>query len=225
MKFLDLFCGGGGMSYGAYLAISHLKGWNITGVDWKPQKRYPFKFIQGDALDYLAKHGHEYDLIHASPPCQFGSNAMNIRVDTEARRAGHVNLIPQTRELLESIGKPYSIENVVGAREHLRSPLMLCGTMFELKVLRHRLFECNPPIFFAPAMCNHWGTVQDGDFCSVAGMGGAMKKANGERRKEPRTMAAWSAAMGIYWMDRYGLTQSVPPAYGEYVVKELMKAL
>jgi DNA (cytosine-5)-methyltransferase 1 len=41
----------------------------IVGVDIAHQKRYPFEFALGDALEYVAQHGHKFDLIHASPPC------------------------------------------------------------------------------------------------------------------------------------------------------------
>lgn len=215
---LDGCCSAGGAGRGYVNA-----GFRVRGVDIKPQKHYPYDFVQQDILEHLEQHGREYDLIHVSPPCQFGSGALNIRVDTEARRANHVNLIPQVRELLEAIGKPYIIENVVGSREHLIDPLLLCGTMFGLKTFRHRLFETNPRIYFAPAPCMHNGKVQDGDFCNVAGTGGAMKKANGERRKEKRTLVAWSEAMGIDWMTRYELTQAIPPAYTEYIGRILMR--
>ena len=62
---LDLFAGGGGAAMGYYLA-----GFQIVGIDNRPQPRYPFTFVEADALEYVAEHGHEFDAIHASPPCQ-----------------------------------------------------------------------------------------------------------------------------------------------------------
>ncbi len=211
MKVLDLFCGGGGASYGYYLAIAHLKGWSITGVDIKPQKRYPFKFVLGDALDYLAKHGHEYDFIHASPPCQKWSDTQSIRGNH------HPDLLTPTREILQSLGKPYVIENVEGAP--LIDPLMLCGTMFGLRTIRHRLFECNPPVYFAPASCCHnrktapMGRKPDRatEFISVVGNFSDVEYGR--------------VAMGIAWMTGKELSQSFPPVYTEYIGSQLLKAV
>ena len=64
-KLLDLFCGAGGCSVGY-----HRAGFDVTGVDIKPQPRYPFEFVRANALEYLAEHGCQFDAIHASPPCQ-----------------------------------------------------------------------------------------------------------------------------------------------------------
>ena len=71
-RLLDLFCGAGGAGMGY-----HRAGFDVTGVDIKPQKNYPFAFVQGDALAYVREHGHEYDAIHASPPCQAYTRAQN----------------------------------------------------------------------------------------------------------------------------------------------------
>ena len=48
----------------------HRAGFDVVGVDIESQKNYPFEFVQGDAIEYLLKHGGKYDAIHASPPCQ-----------------------------------------------------------------------------------------------------------------------------------------------------------
>ena len=96
-------------------------------------------------LEYLEAHGHEYDLIHASPPCQGYSHL------TPAKNKGdHEKLIPAVRALMQNLGKPYVIENVAGARHELENPVMLCGSMFWLRTQRHRYFETNiPGIFIA----------------------------------------------------------------------------
>ena len=106
MRCLDLFCCGGGAGMGY-----HLAGMEVVGVDIEPQPKYPFAFVQEDALEYLAAHGHEFDFIHASPPCQGYSHL------TPAKNKGdHERMIPAVRELMIKTGKPYVIENVAGAR-------------------------------------------------------------------------------------------------------------
>lgn len=213
MKLLDLFCGAGGCSVGYSLA-----GFTeIVGVDNRPQPRYPFAFIQADALEYLARlietgEVEEYQLIHASPPCQVYSASAPLS------NGNHPDLVPETQRLLKLSGRPYVIENVPGAP--LDNPLVLCGTMFGLGVLRHRLFECNPPIWFPPAACNHWGkvapvfrstsdSVAQYDFMVVAGNFPNVAKA----RK----------AMGINWMVRDELAQAIPPAYTRYIGEQMAR--
>lgn len=148
MRLLDLYCGGGGAAMG----YSHAGFDHIVGVDIAPQKHYPFAFVQADALEYLAKHGQEYDVVHCSPPCQAYSALKHFA------RPGHPELIDATREALQRLGKPYVIENVVGAP--LRWPLMLCGSMFDLttpcgaQLRRHRLFESDL-LLMSPGHCRH----------------------------------------------------------------------
>lgn len=127
---LDLFCKAGGAGHGYQLA-----GFEVTGVDIVPQPHYQGRFVQADALDYLAQYGWQYDFIHASPPCQSHSNASRL---AGKHRKEYPDLIPHTRYLLQSLGTPYVIENVVGARHALRNPIELCGAAFGLKVYRHR---------------------------------------------------------------------------------------
>jgi DNA (cytosine-5)-methyltransferase 1 len=188
-------------------------GFDVVGVDINPQPRYPFEFVQGDALEYCAAHGTEFDVIHASPPCQ-----AHTRIN-HARKAKTSSLVSLTRDEVVLSGKPYIIENVQGAP--LCDAAMLCGTMFGLNVIRHRLFECNW-LLLAPGLCNHLGTVADGTYAGVHGGG-------------PRTThnipyavqrARWESAMGIDWMrSRYELSQAIPPAYTEYIGRQLMAAL
>ncbi len=215
MKLLDLFCGGGGCSVG----YSRAGFTEIVGIDLVPQPRYPFRFIEGDALEYLAEHGHEFDAVHASPPCKKFNVATNIRRDVSTQRERHLDLLTPTRELLQELCVPYVLENVPGAP--MRDFGTLCGVMFGLKVLRHRQFETSFPVDW-PAHIPHQGTCQAGDYCTVAGMGGAMKDRRGNRRKEVRTVAAWRAAMGISWMSKYELTQAIPPAYCHFIGTRLI---
>lgn len=207
---LDLFCGAGGCSRGYADA-----GFEILGVDHVAQQNYPYEFIKMDALralDWL--NLDKIDAIHASPPCQAHST---LRYRQEDRPVG-IELIRLTREVLKQTGKPWIIENVVGAP--LIRPTMLCGSMFDLAVRRHRLFESNFPISSLP--CHHeletprfknpdkrgpelTGTVNVYGKCTYPG------------EREIREQA-----MGIDWMTNKELTQAVPPAYTRYVGEELL---
>src|SRR5512135_844069 len=94
----------------------------IVGVDIKPQPRYPFTFVQADAMTFPLEG---YDFIWASPPCQ-AHTALRKMWNSKP----HADLIPQTRERLVAAGIPYVIENVPGAP--LSNPIRLCGTAFGL---------------------------------------------------------------------------------------------
>jgi DNA (cytosine-5)-methyltransferase 1 len=215
MKLLDLFCGAGGCAMGYY----RVGFTEIVGIDIEPQKRYPFEFVQGDALEFVAKYGHEFDMIHASPPCQVYS------VTAPLSNAGHPDLVRPTREALQATGKPYIIENVIGAP--LTNAIMLCGTMFQLRVIRHRLFECNPYLWMPPAQCKHTGkignqslvingkrVINSFDHVDILCIAGHNFRASDAR-----------VAMDINWMSRDELSQAIPPAYTEWLGKEILKLI
>jgi len=91
-RLLDLFCGAGGAAMGY-----HRAGFDVVGVDIRPQPNYPFEFVQDDALEVLGEVGcyvSEYAVIHASPPCQ-----RYIRGGLQGD--DHPDLLGQTRDLLE----------------------------------------------------------------------------------------------------------------------------
>jgi DNA (cytosine-5)-methyltransferase 1 len=209
-RLLDLFCGAGGAAMGYRQAGFG----DIVGVDINPQPHYPFEFVQGDALEYVAEHGHEFDAIHASPPCQ----AYVQRNKNLVTR--HPKLIERVRSLLEGI--PSVIENVEGAP--LYSPIKLCGTMFDLPVRRHRLFEFSqsPPLLVPH--CDHRGrTVASGDLAGVYAFGGKGHR-HGRGIRDPKSSPGprWADAMGIDWMTQAELTQAIPPAYTRYIGGELL---
>lgn len=194
----------------------HQAGFDIVGVDIDWQPNFPFTFRQADALTLDMDWIQSFDAIHASPPCQSYSDL--------AKRNGNGHMWPRliepVRELLEESGLPYIIENVEGAP--LIEPVILCGTMFPgLRVIRHRLFESNlileapphgkhPLVFTHDKRKNHYGKLnQDESFVQVTG-GGNCSIANAKD------------AMGIDWMTKNELNESIPPAYTRYLGEQLM---
>lgn len=179
-------------------------GFDVTGIDIKPQKNYPFTFIQADAMTFPLDG---FDAVHASPPCQ-AYTAMKVWSTKE-----HPDLVDAVRERLEASGLPYVIENVPGAP--LNNPIVLCGVMFDLMVYRHRLFETNKPLHPHPHPHPHKARpikagrpVREGEIITVVGNFSDVKYA----RK----------AMGIDWMTRNELSQAIPPAYTEFIGKQLV---
>ncbi len=220
-RLLDLFSGAGGCSMGYSRA-----GFEIVGVDNRPQPRYPFAFVQGDALEYLAEHGQEFDVIHASPPCQQFSQAKRLN-----KNCNHPDLVAETRRALTASGKLWVIENVPGSP--LIDPILICGLALGLNVKRHRLFESNTLLFGTTCPKGHrgnWLTIfgHDGTirqerqrWVTVFG-GGAPKVADRRRRA---SMTQRKEAMGIDWMGRDELSLSIPPAYTEYIGRQLLNTL
>jgi len=221
VKLLDLFCGAGGAGMGYSRA-----GFEVVGVDIKPQPRYPFEFHQADALEYVAEHGHEFDAIHASPPCQGYTRMNQGLLQAQGRSKDHPFLVETTRDAVIKTGLPYVIENVVGAP--LVNPIQLCGSSFGLLVERHRLFESN--VFLMMVTCAHgWQKFDKPPLHSLHGHRKATRSrvygVYGNGRGAGETIAAWSRAMGIDWMNRYELTQAIPPAYTEYIGRQLLNIL
>ena len=135
----------------------------------------------------------------------------------------HASLIAPIRERLQASGLPYIIENVEGARRELIDPVMLCGTMFGLGVddaelRRHRLFEINFDVGLLP-QCNH----SKGRVIGIYGGHGR------DRRRKQNTqdfsVQQRRDAMGIDWCGGQALSNAIPPAYTEYLGKQLMAHL
>ena len=204
-RLLDLFCGAGGAAMGYYRA-----GFDVVGVDIKPQPRYPFEFHQGDALEYCAAHGAEFDVIHASPPCQ-GYSAMRHLPWLKDR--DYPLLIPVTRLALQATGKIWVIENVS------RAPLNgaeLCGAALGLSIVRHRRFESSHLLLFPP--CPGHGTLYPGSRNM-----GKRGMAAGVMGLAPGQDAA--TVLGIDWMQGREMRQAIPPAYTEYIGRQLLTAI
>jgi DNA (cytosine-5)-methyltransferase 1 len=199
-RLLDLFCGAGGAAMGYYRA-----GFEVVGVDIKPQPHYPFEFHQADALNYPLEG---FDAYHASPPCQSYSPCTNLE-----QRVNYPKLIIPMQRLLH--GKLYVIENVKGARKELKSTLWLCGTMFGLPIHRHRYFELSFEQFDLRPPCG-----SESEIYYITGS----KVKNGEYVREPNSQER-KQYLGTPWMTINEMDECIPPAYTEYIGKYLMKEL
>lgn len=204
LKALDLFCGAGGASMG----LNHA-GFEVTGVDISPQPNYPFEFIQADALEISLKG---FDFIWASPPCQAYSplNAYN--------KKEYPDLISHTRRRLIRANIPFVIENVVQAP--LKNPIILCGTMFDLFIYRHRAFENS----FSVTVPKH---LPHKKRCSRNGYTPSKQKPfmtiTGGRHSKEWTKCA-SKYLQVPWMkDIREVCEAIPPAYSEFIGKEWIK--
>lgn len=215
---LDAFCGAGGAGTGY-----HRSGFEVIGVDIKPQPHYPFKFYQADALEFIEEFGYEFDVIHASPPCQRYTGMRNISI---ARFGSclteHPDLIGDTRSALIATGKPYVIENVQNSP--VITSIILCGVSLGLPHLaRHRHFECNV-LLFAPK-CNHRSASYTIGVYGAAPDGRRVSYPQHKLSRVAKGLAEGQEAMGIDWMDWDELRESIPPAYSEYIGLQIIAAL
>jgi DNA (cytosine-5)-methyltransferase 1 len=212
MRLLDLFCaaGGGAMGY-------HLAGFDeIVGVDKDSQEHYPFEFVQSEALSYLAEHAHEFDAVHASPPCQWVSQAVKIK-----NRVNITNQIPATRQALLETGLPYIIENIPRAIDHMISPVSLCGSAFGLPIRRHRLFESN--VWLWGVQCSHKEYPRQ--YPPAWNRTGLLRvlSLSGGFTKGATTLQEHADALGITWeMTMRELSRVIPPAYTEHLGLQLV---
>ncbi|MFD8571408.1 SAM-dependent methyltransferase [Streptomyces sp. NPDC059639] len=200
LRVLDLFCcqGGAGKGYND-------SGANVTGVDSAAQPRYPYRFIQGDAIDFVREHGAEFDFIHASPPCQLDTDCQRLRGND------HPDLIAPARAALEATGRPFVIENVRGALPKLRTPVLLCGAMFGMATYRHRYFETGGGFHLVqPRHPRHTAPqakmgrpIPPGHYGQFIGNFSGVDTAR--------------QVMGVDWMNRDGIRECIPPAYTEHI--------
>ncbi|MET9555118.1 DNA methylase [Streptomyces sp. NPDC006645] len=183
-------------------------GFDVVGIDQDEQPNYPFAFVRGDAIEYIRAHGREFDIIHASWPCQYGA-AITKGTNRHLRKT-YPNLIGPGREAMLAARRPYVIEN-----PDARPDVVLCGTMFGLPILRHRKFEAHGWFPLALPHTPHRGRVRghrhgkhyDGPYVAAYGNGGGKA-----------TVAEMQHAMRITWTDvRHELTEAIPPAYTQFL--------
>jgi|SRR5580765_1688639 len=199
MKVLDLFCCCGGAAAGL-----HRASFDTVGVDITGNHQYPDRFIQEDVFNLPLDFMKEFDLIWASPPCQFYSYGTR----KHGRYKKYPDLVDRTRQLLKKTGRPFIIENVVGAP--LRNDLRLCGEMFGLRIIRHRIFEIEGFTVLQPPHIKHRQPVNGKSYyAQIAGHGGESYSFK---------MEDWKKAIGInHITKKEHLTQAVPPKYSEYI--------
>lgn len=191
----------------------------IVGVDLIPQPRYPFDFVQADALNPGIDLS-TFDAIHASPPCQRYSWLTRIN----GTQDNHPDLIAPTREMLKSSNLPYVIENVPNSP--LYDHFMLCGSMFSaLNVWRHRWFEHSGFMVEVFDRCSHHRVPYPIDVTGTGGPCSVRTTAGGGLHRKPKNMAEANAAMGIDWLVRRELVQSIPPPYTEWIGKQILESL
>jgi len=229
VRLLDAFCGEGGAGQGYADA-----GFEVTGVDNSAArlKRYPFEAIRGDAIAYILEHGHEYDVIHASPPCTGYSRGTAAILDRLER---YDRLIGATREALQMVCAVYVIENVEDARRELIDPLTICWTHLNkpgsvidtdgtpLWMRRHRLFESNV-LLMAAGECQHPADMQ------CAGAYGGARRDKDEARNIRKggyvpSVDVMRGLLGTPWMSEKGCQLSIPPAYSEHIGRQLLDTM
>lgn len=215
-RLLDLYCGGGGAAKGY-----HAAGFDVIGIDNRPQPNYPFEFLQMDAVDALRNEMATpnwwglFDVIHASPPCPRYSS-----ITPAANREDHPDLVGPTRELLKATGLPWVMENVVGAP--MLTGFVLCGSMFGLRVRRHRLFESSH--LFMPPVCDH---ASQGQVLGVYGHGGgtSCKRPDGTNRGWKAKPSEFADLMEMPWATPAEIVQAIPPAYTSWIGAQLIEQL
>jgi DNA (cytosine-5)-methyltransferase 1 len=197
----------------------HRAGFDVVGVDIKPQPHYPFKFIRMDAMKVVPDLVPGVVAVHASPPCQGYSNLR--------RKIEHPRLIAPVRETLLAAGLPFVIENIEDARRELRNPVRMCGSTFDLNVRRHRWFECSFPVMVPP--CQHDGREirayygKKGWLVWTPGATAVQKQGRKPILRGKVEQAAED--MGIDWMTWDELREAIPPAYTQFIGEQLLEHL
>lgn len=205
----------------------HRAGFDVVGVDCEPQPHYPFEFHQRDAMTFPLDG---FDVVHASPPCQGYSRMRHL--PWLAGRS-YPMLIDPIRERLQDAGVIWVIENVEDS-PLTRAPtlfgihgVLLCGSMFDLPIYRHRPFESNA-LLSQPAHPPHRQVIQRGRMLGARATGTrgiCAWQENGGVAGHMGNVDKVRASMGIDWMPGAGLSQAIPPAYTEYIGRQLIAHL
>jgi hypothetical protein len=202
LKVLDLFCCSG---VGAEGYLKHTK--NVLGVDIARPTFYPATFLQADIRELPLTFVQLFDFVHYSPPCQGYSDTKGLSAN---KQNYDLDVIPFCRDLALRSGVPSIIENVDTAP--LSRDFVLCGSMFGLGVIRHRVFECV-----------NWLPFHSGLYCDHKRFKNPIITLAGEFKGSKHAAAV---AMGCYpSRTRWELKQGIPPAYCDYIFKVFMRSL
>jgi DNA (cytosine-5)-methyltransferase 1 len=198
-KILDMFCGIGGSSMGLFQACKDNNiNASIIGVDIFDMPDYQFKFIKDDIFNYIEYTDlNSFNFIWASPPCQRYSVCKNIKDLTM-----YGDFCVDIHNILESSGIPYVIENVPQAP--IRKDLLLCGEMFNMRIIRHRIFELGTFKIEQPIHKKH---KPKGYYTTVAGHMAGIRK--------------YKEVMEIDWSNNWKqLAEAVPPRYARFILNK-----
>jgi hypothetical protein len=215
-RLLDLFCGAGGAGMGY-----HRAGFEVVGVDinWQPDYAGD-EFHRGDAMTFPLDG---FDVIHASPPCKRRTPLRHVaRSRFPSLFDPHPDLVTPTFVRLRGQSTPWVVENVPGP--DFPSAITLCGSMFGLRVRRHRVFASSV-VLPRPPECRH---AEQGNVVGVYGNGGGdsgrARRGGGGGVKVAGADAA--AALGIDWTTHQpSLAQAIPPAYTEWIGAHLLRVV
>ena len=212
-RLLDLFCGAGGAAVGYARA-----GFEVIGVDIVLQPHYPFEFHQADALTFPLDG---FDAIHASPPCQRYSEGGRRFLKVQE---SHPDLIRPIRDRLVASDTPWVLENVRGARKQLPNAATICARSMGLpRMARHRLFETPWLLFVPPCACPQATETTIGVYGERPD--GRILNSRYPKARAPKGLAEAQEVMGMDWADWYGTKEAIPPAYTEWIGRQLLAAI
>lgn len=240
----DLFCGAGGAGMGLYQAGFEVEGWDIN-----PQKHYPFKFHLGNALDADLSG---FDFVWASPPCQAHSALKTMpnakkHLDLIPETRSKLEAWGGPWIIENVMGAP--LRNPV----MLCGTMFGLGTADgRAELRRHRIFES--PITLMTMDCRHNAPMVCGvygghgrDRRRTIGVYGDSAGISDDRKEKMRrrTIAVYGhaggssvrdetqqftteqrrEAMGIDWMSGNELSQAIPPAYSEFLGRQIISVM